>query len=218
MWGPVSSGFVIYPDFYIFDPKKEIYRWNGLGEPVGGHAIEIVGWGSENGVDYWIIKNSWGKEWGRDGYFYMERGKNTCKLEENTVAGVPDFFSGKYTDYEEVDLDWGELPEYKLLRKEVDTDEKMSGGIDPKTGFTRRVIATKPWLINKPPMIVNIPDWETFVAGEQRAKEQKNYQEQDEEDDFVVYLVAPLVVLFFGLVVYAIKNEKLFPGLLSKNA
>ena len=59
---------------------------------VGGHAVEIVGWGEDNGHKYWWIKNSWGKDWGVDGYFKMDRGNNNCKVEENIVTGVPDFF------------------------------------------------------------------------------------------------------------------------------
>jgi cathepsin L len=37
------------------------------------HAVVLVGYGSENGTDYWIIRNSWGTTYGEDGFIRVLR-------------------------------------------------------------------------------------------------------------------------------------------------
>lgn len=76
--GPVSVGVHADEWFYytggIFESSCKTEN---------DHAVLLTGWGEDSkGTPYWIIKNSWGKSWGIDGYIHLLRGKNKCGILE----------------------------------------------------------------------------------------------------------------------------------------
>lgn len=46
------------------------------------HGVNLVGYGTDNGKDYWILRNSWGPSWGESGYMRILRGSNICGLSQ----------------------------------------------------------------------------------------------------------------------------------------
>ena len=55
------------------------------------HGVLVVGYGSENGLDYWLVKNSWGITWGLDGYVKILKTNSSNDLGICGIAMQPSF-------------------------------------------------------------------------------------------------------------------------------
>jgi len=69
--GPVIVSMTIYVDFLTY--KSGIFKSNEYSTKFSNtHAVKIVGWGKDgkkNSLNkYWIIQNSWGEDWGENGF------------------------------------------------------------------------------------------------------------------------------------------------------
>ncbi|KAI1717023.1 papain family cysteine protease domain-containing protein [Ditylenchus destructor] len=91
--GSVEAAMMVYEDFVNY--HDGIYTHES-GEPLGGHAVKLIGWGEENGTPYWIGANSWNTDWGNKGFFRIIRGKNMVDIESQVLGGLPDLKPRKH--------------------------------------------------------------------------------------------------------------------------
>jgi C1A family cysteine protease len=74
-YGPLSTTMLVYDDFFYY--SSGVYKYVS-GSLQGGHAILIVGY--DDAGKYFIVKNSWGTEWGEAGYFKIAYSEMTSKV------------------------------------------------------------------------------------------------------------------------------------------
>ena len=55
------------------------------------HGVVVVGFGEDNGQEYWTVKNSWGSDWGEDGYIRIARSDSTDDAGVCGIAMQPSF-------------------------------------------------------------------------------------------------------------------------------
>jgi len=84
--GPFEVAFQVYADFMSYSGGIYFHQAGGY---EGGHAVKLLGYGAEGGVNYWICANSWNTDWGEKGYFRIRRGTNECGIESQAWAGTP---------------------------------------------------------------------------------------------------------------------------------
>eukprot|EP00775_Hariotina_reticulata_P002117 gene2117-2436_t len=81
--GPITCG-IACPDSFVYHYHSS--RHNGVyidksGDKELDHDVEVVGWGEEDGLKYWLVRNSWGTYWGELGFFKVQRGVNALQIE-----------------------------------------------------------------------------------------------------------------------------------------
>jgi C1A family cysteine protease len=67
---PIATAMDVYSDLYHY--RSGVYERTAGAVYVGGHAVIIIGYNDAEG--YWICKNSWGANWGENGFFRIRMG------------------------------------------------------------------------------------------------------------------------------------------------
>mmetsp|Transcript_67279 Transcript_67279/g.105207 ORF Transcript_67279/g.105207 Transcript_67279/m.105207 type:complete len:534 (+) Transcript_67279:108-1709(+) len=100
--GPLAIGIEPDEDFMYYsdgiykstNPVRHTSReeWQQV-----DHGVLLVGYGEEDGQKYWRIQNSWGEDWGEDGFFRILRGQDESAIESMAEAAdvVEDEQKGK---------------------------------------------------------------------------------------------------------------------------
>jgi len=78
--GPLAIA-VAADDFQTYDSGILVCSYTQL-----DHGVLLVGYGTENGTDYWIVKNSWGQNWGEQGFVRVTQ-------DENANCGIGQYVS-----------------------------------------------------------------------------------------------------------------------------
>lgn len=93
--GPISCSIAnsealeSYTGGILMAPSDTNYELN--------HVVSVVGWGVENDVEYWFVRNSWGEAWGDHGFFKIERGVNAYGIESRCHYATP---KDTWTEYD----------------------------------------------------------------------------------------------------------------------
>ncbi|XP_072948109.1 uncharacterized protein [Epargyreus clarus] len=76
-YGPVSVA-IYAGDSFVQYSSGIFYDIECTDQPRINHGVTVVGYGVRDDTTYWIVKNSWGEDWGQDGYALMSATNDNC--------------------------------------------------------------------------------------------------------------------------------------------
>ena len=71
--GPVQAVIQVHTDLFLYSSGVYSLSQEGAGRLAGHHGVKIIGWGETPGMEgaqgeqFWVVTNSWGKQWGENG-------------------------------------------------------------------------------------------------------------------------------------------------------
>ena len=100
--GAVSIAFEAMPMFKNYHSGVYVNRACSKSTKLVNHAVVVVGYGLDSNTNkpYWIVKNSWGPDWGINGYFWILKGSNECGLA--LCASQPLIELSSPSDYDQI--------------------------------------------------------------------------------------------------------------------
>lgn len=111
--GPVVAQMTIFTDFLtykdgIYHRSEDAFKFNGQ------HVVKIVGWDRQgDGNEYWIVENTWGADWGENGYFKVLASDKSTMLDFYAI-GVAVY---PYT-----------MAEYYAMQDQMAAQQQQTGG------------------------------------------------------------------------------------------
>lgn len=122
--GPVIAQMVVFTDFLtykdgIYHRTDDAFKFNGQ------HIVKILGWERQaDGQEYWLVENTWGADWGENGYVRILASDKSTQLDFFAlgVAVYPYTMAEYYTMQEEMNKRKQDETTSTISEQEIDLD------------------------------------------------------------------------------------------------